>query len=679
MLTKELLPDNRGSGSLRYAPCTPFSKPWFQHNRSRVPAYALLTWSLATVAVGADPQRYSVHFVRTQDAAMNNMLQGSSELATLRKSAPVSPFALMGRARTDVGQLRTVLQSFGYYQGKVSITIDSLPLEDPTLGEELTSKGAKEEARVSIAFNLGPLYHLGKVELTGEVPRQAAAALKLSPGAPAVAAEVLAAAERVRQALAEDSYAFAKVDPPHAKENASERLLNVTIHVVPGERYRLGEIRFTGLQRTSASYVRRRLQIHTGDEYRASAIEAARRDLLAVGVFTQVSVTLDPAADASGRVPVTFKFSERKSHAVGFTLAYSSDLGASAGVSWTKRDITGNADSLSLSADVLNLGGSTATTGVGYDLTGKYLIPDWQTRDQSLQVTAGALRQYLDAYDQTAALTGVTVIRMLSPIWRVSVGFTAEREQIIQGAPPDAEESAAAGCTRNIAPLPGTTEPSCTYNYTLLGLPLTGTYDTTGLATPLEDATKGVRASLTLTPTLSLGHPSAQFLVTQLTASAYFDLHNLGLAPVAGRSVLAIRALDGLAVGASQYSLPPDQRFYAGGSGTIRGYRYQSVGPTFPDGYPIGGIGINAGTIEFRQRVGAAFGFATFVDAGTVSRTLNPLESAYQVGVGAGVRYYTALGPLRIDVAAPLRRRSGPGVVNPDEAFQVYVGLGQAF
>ena len=52
--------------------------------------------------------------------------------------------------------------------------------------------------------------------------------------------------------------------------------------------------------------------------------------------------------------------------------------------------------------------------------------------------------------------------------------------------------------------------------------------------------------------------------------------------------MLAVRALAGLAAGATQFSLPPDQRFYAGGSGTIRGYRYQSVGPTFPDGNPIG-------------------------------------------------------------------------------------------
>jgi len=633
-----------------------------------------------SLAWSADPQKYRVQFGDTRDSDLNTMLQGTSELSNLRKSAPVGPFGLIGRAQSDTGRLKTVLESFGYYQGSVSITIDSLPLNDPKLGEELTNKPAEDEAIVNVSFTLGPLFHLGKVELTGEVPPKAAAALKLSSGAPAVAAQVLAAADRMRQALADDGYAYAKVDAPHAKENSAQRILNVTIHVTSGDRYRLGDIHLNGLKTIKESFVRRRLLIHTGDDYQASKIEAARKDLLAVGVFTQVNAALAPAADASGRVPVTFTFRERRPHAVGITAAYSSDLGTSFGVNWLKHEITGKADSLTLSANVINLGGGTATNGIGYDLNGKYLIPDWKTRDQSLQVELGALRQSLQAYDQTAIHTGVTVIRKLSNIWSVSAGLTAEREQIVQESPPDPVVSASVGCTTNIAPPRlGKTEPRCTYHYTLIGLPLTAIYNTTGLSSPLADATQGIRAALMVTPTFSLGHPSSRFVVTQLTAATYFDLHEWGLTHDPGRSVLALRALAGLAGGASQFSLPPDQRFYAGGSGTIRGYRYQSVGPTFPDGNPIGGSAINAGSIEFRQRVGRVLGFATFVDAGNVSRNLDPLNGALKVGVGAGVRYYTALGPLRVDLAFPLQRRTGPGVVNPDDAFEVYIGLGQAF
>jgi translocation and assembly module TamA len=493
-----------------------------------------------------------------------------------------------------------------------------------------------------------------------------------------VASDVVAAGDRVRQTLQDDGFAYATVDPPHAVENPAEHTLDVSFKVTPGERHELGEIRLQGLNATRESFVRRRLRVHAGDLYRASAIEAARKDLLAAGVFTQVSVTADAKPDAQGHVPLTFQLRERKPHAAGVTAAYSSDLGASVGVNWLKREISGVADPFSVSASIINLGGGTASNGIGYDLHSSYQIPDWKRRDQTLQFDAGALRQSLDAYDQTALKTGVSVRRRLSRLWTVSAGITAEHEQIVQESPPDPVVSVDVGCTRNIArPRPGTSEPRCTYHYTLLGVPIAAIYNTTGLDSPLEDATKGVRASLTVTPTFALGHQRSQFVVTELSTSTYFDLAQWGLTSDRGRSVLAVRALAGLSGGADEFSLPPDQRFYAGGSGTIRGYRYQSVGPAFPDGNPVGGTAINAASVEFRQRIGEALGFAVFVDAGNVSDTLNPFHGSVRIGAGAGFRYYTPLGPLRVDLAVPLERRSGPGF--KDDAFEVYIGLGQAF
>jgi len=131
--------------------------------------------------------------------------------------------------------------------------------------------------------------------------------------------------------------------------------------------------------------------------------------------------------------------------------------------------------------------------------------------------------------------------------------------------------------------------------------------------------------------------------------------------------------LGGFAGGASEFSLPPDQRFYAGGSGTIRGYRYQSIGPEFADGNPRGGTAIGAGSVEYRQRVGTSLGFAVFVDAGQVSDNLNALSGSLRFGGGAGLRYYTPIGPIRVDLAAPIGRRAG------DDKFEIYIGLGQAF
>jgi len=201
-------------------------------------------------------------------------------------------------------------------------------------------------------------------------------------------------------------------------------------------------------------------------------------------------------------------------------------------------------------------------------------------------------------------------------------------------------------------------------------------FDSTDLASPLEDPRHGIRASASIAPTLAIGKPDSTFIISQLQLAGYFDLDHL-LPTGPGRTVLAARALAGLAEGAGELSLPPDQRFYAGGSGTIRGYVYQSVGPKFtdPESTPIGGTAFTAGSVELRQRIGPHLGAAAFVDAGQVSASLKAVAGEFAVGAGVGLRYYTPIGPIRLDVAVPTRRLPPPY----DDAFEVYIGLGQAF
>jgi translocation and assembly module TamA len=658
---------------------------------------ALIACLLALPGRAADPQSYKVDMASTADGDMNATLKATSDLITLRTSAPVGPFALIGRARSDVGRLKTVLESYGYYQSYVAITIDGLPIDDPTLGDELTQKSKGDDARIKITFSIGPLYHVRKVEIDGDIPQPLRDGFELKTGAPAVAADVLGAGDHLQTALEDLGYAFAKVDPPVAHEIPDERVLDVSFHAVTGAKVQIGAIRIRGLKRMRENFVRQRLLVHQGELYGASKVERARKDLLALGVFTSVTVQMGTAADGAGQVPITFRVRERLLHAVSVNAAYSTDLGGSAGVTWTHRDVSGKADQLILGVNVLNLGGS-ASTGVGYDLSAKYLLPEFGHRDQTLQLAVQALNQSLQAYDQKALTFGATLTRKLSRIWSVSLGVTAEVERIGQEGF-YAKPCPAAGCPPPLAPgeqVKQGSEAVCTpagctqevftpqlliSHYELFALPFSILYNTTGLDSPIEDATHGIRASFSETPTLSLGTRSAKFFITQASFAFYLDLHDLKMNPDPGRSVLAMRALGGLAQGAGQFSLPPDQRFYAGGSGTIRGYAYQAVGPTFPDGNPIGGTAINAGTLEFRQRIGRNLGFAVFADGGQVSENVNPLDATLRFGAGAGVRYYTPIGPIRLDVAVPISRRRSDTPPYPyiDDAFQIYIGLGQAF
>ena len=87
-----------------------------------------------------------------------------------------------------------------------------------------------------------------------------------------------------------------------------------------------------------------------------------------------------------------------------------------------------------------------------------------------------------------------------------------------------------------------------------------------------------------------------------------------------------------------------------------------------------GGRSLIEGSAELRARVTDTIGVVAFADAGYVDADSFPeFSEDLKVGVGAGLRYITGLGPIRLDVASPL----DPGPDDPDVAF--YVGIGQAF
>jgi translocation and assembly module TamA len=586
--------------------------------------------------LAADPQPYTVTLQSTGDSALDAALQGSSTLLSLQKSAPVAGFALTERARQDVGRFETALQSFGYYKATVATTIAGHKLDDPALPTFIDDAPSDPPLQVAVSFDLGPRFKLGSVTISTKVPPDIPPHLELKPGQPAMAAEVLAAQGRLLDALRADGYPLAKVPTPVALLHPDQGLLDVDFQPESGPQADIGPISLDGLKDMNEAFVRKRLLIHTGEPFSPLAIEKARSDLASIGVFSTVRATPAAALDPNGQLPIAFDLTERPLHAVDVGAAYSTDLGVNFTTGWHDRNLFGNAEQLNLTGSV-ELGGD-AVTKPGYAFGAQFLKPDFLMRDQTLELDLNAIKQSLQAYDQTALLEKIALNRKLTPHWTVSLGLSGEQESIIQ--------------------------EHVTREYNLVGIPASLKYDST---TSLLDPTKGIRATLSITPMESLGTPSTTFFIAQLAGSTYLDI--LG----DGRSVLALRGLVGQVSGAGVFGLPPDQRFYAGGSATVRGYRYQTLGPQFKDGTPTGGTAISTGTVEWRQRIYGNYGVVGFLDVGQVSSGGAPFTNAWHEGAGIGARYYTSIGPIRLDVAVPLNKLPG------GDTLEIYIGIGQAF
>ena len=590
----------------------------------------------------ADPQPYTIAIAPTGNQAVDTAVHDAATLISLQKVAAVGPFALLTRARNDQGRFATVLQSFGYYAAKIAITVAGRPLGDPNLPGVLDATPAGQSVPVAVAITPGPLFHVGKIELSGDVPAAARATFGLKPGDPAVADEVLAARDRLLQALLHAGHALATVSEPVATLHTATQTLDIAVKVEAGPRVDLGPIAITGLQRTHEAFVRRILPLRQGEPFDPVAIEAARKELAGAGAFATVRIDAAAALDAAGQLPMAVKITERPLRSVALGGSYSTDLGGNLSATWTHHNLFGNSEQLVLTAAATNLGG-TASLQPGYNLSSVLTVPDWRRPDQSLILNLQAIDQWLQAYTRRAELGGVTVERKLNPDLTASVGVEFSEAHIVQ--------------------------EDVGRNYTLLEVPLGLRYDTTGKSL---DPTHGVRANLSVTPTQSFQNPEATFVIAQASGSTYLDFGRL-LFGTDGRSVLAARALVGGVEGASTFDIPPDQRFYAGGGGSVRGYRFQSVGPQFADTTPTGGTSVDTGSIELRQRIGADYGVVAFVDAGQVGTNGVPFAGTVRVGAGVGARYYTAFGPLRLDVAVPLTAHPG------SDAFELYLGIGQAF
>lgn len=597
---------------------------------------ALLVWAVPHGARTADPQPYDVKLEPTGNTALDQALHDSSTLISLRKTAPVGGFALIERARHDLGPFMAALHSFGYYKATVQITVDGRQLDAPGLADLIDHAPASSPVPVDVRFHLGPLFHIGRVTINGAVPPDARAKLGLAPGQPAIAADVVAAQGRLLDAIRDDGYPLAKVELPPATLHLDQNLLDVQFDVTTGPRADTGPITITGLKHLHESYVRRHLLLHEGELFSPTAINKARQDLQSIGALSVARIVPAEHLNAQGQLPLTVELTERPLHAVDAGVAYSTDLGINFNVGWHDRDLFGNAEQLNLTA-AMNLGGN-AVVQPGYNFGAQFIKPDFLARDQSLEIDLNAVKQDLQAYDQTALLEKLLLNRKLSEHWAFSYGVSGEQEKIIQE-----------GMTRH---------------YELVGLPLTLSFDDTN---SLLNPTKGIRAKLSATPTGAVGSNDTGFVILEAAGSTYLDLSGNG------KTVLALRGLVGEVPGTNVFSLPPDQRFYAGGSATVRGYKYQSVGPQFADRYPIGGTAVDAATVELRQRIIGNYGAVAFMDIGQVSDTGIPFSNTPRVGVGVGFRYYTSIGPIRLDVAVPLNREPG------GDAFELYIGIGQAF
>jgi translocation and assembly module TamA len=575
-------------------------------------------------AVRADVN-YSAEITGAEDDALSDLLDKVSELKTLEDKPPVSEEALRRRADRDLGRLADAAHSLGYWDADFSYELDT----------------SGETAKVTVTVKQGPLYHVASLRVLGpdEQPLslpQDGEKLPLKPGDPARTAPVVATETALLTAFGNSGHPFAKVDNRRVEIDRGTQTMDVTYTLDPGPVMRFGPVAIAGLERLNPAYVEGRVRWQGGEIYDADKVAETRRALIETGLFSTVQITPTADPEHPGEAQMTIDATERVHRTIGAGLAYNTTQGFGARAFWENRNLFGNAENLRLSAEV----------GQQLDVfRANFRRPDFLAIDQDLLATAEVANDIPVAYNSRRELATVGIERRLDRWLTGGFSLLAEKANVTQLA--------------NVTPMTGT------QHYELVGLPAYVKLDETD---NLLDPTTGYRAQLNVTPAHTFSGSHLTFSTNLLSGSTYWALGSEQRAVLAGK--LALGSLDG----APLSQLPSDQRIYAGGGGSVRPYGYLMAGPLAPNNVPIGGRSSLVLNLEARIKITETIGIVPFIDAGSYYE--NPLPQLGRTplyGVGLGARYYTAFGPLRLDLATPLHKRSG------DSPIQVYISLGQAF
>jgi translocation and assembly module TamA len=607
---------------------------------------------------------YSVTIDTGGDKSLKSAATDASSLYKLRQDPPPDGDALARRAQGDFGPILDAMWGAGYYNAAVTISIDraSLSIQSSDIaGFARAADGYRNRAvaPVTIAVDPGPLFTLRSIRVLGQDGAELSEAelpariLRLKPGDPAAAAELRAAEARIIDYFRNEGRPLAKVASVAPVVDHAAHVMDVTFTADPGPVAPFGEATMNGPNSFDPRIARSFLYIEPGDFYSPRAIEDARNSIREIPAVGGVRITEGTALDAYGRLPYTVDVEDRLPYAIGASAKYSTTNGPAGQVYVEDRNVFGGAERLRLQADVFyappwyvtsqNIS-NFSSSDLGYRISASFLKPALFGTPNDLLVDAltermstsgaGFIGYEVEDADAIAALRH----RFNQNFW-VQAGIEAQT-----GVATDALGRV---------------------NYTLVGPLVSASYDTTDSKL---DPTRGARLSGSVTGFPSAVGSTVDLVQAKARASTYYSIDP------DSRFVLAGLVAAGAMGGADLADIPANWRFYAGGGGSVRGYAYNSLGPYGPFGAVVGGRSLFLISAELRAKVTDTIGIVPFFDAGNAYASDFPNFSApLYKAVGIGLRYYTAIGPIRADLAFPLEKRAGTGPV----AF--YVSIGQAF
>jgi outer membrane protein assembly complex protein YaeT len=501
------------------------------------------------------------------------------------------------------------------------------------------------------------------------IPEKSRAALRSSAlvqGQPLNRPAFAATREAASNVLADNGYPYAKVEAYSEPIAGDAKKARVVYRATPGAMAYFGPAQIVGNASVADDVIRRELTFKPGDVYRRSQVRESQRQLYGLELFEFANIQPQLESQAS-EIPTRITVAEGKHRRVNFGVGYGTEEKFRTDAEWRHTNFFGDARTAGVHARW-----SSLDRGVRLNFTQPWFLRPHFSLSASGQ--AWDTVQPLFTADTVGGRVSLIHSHSKQDTWSVSIGSEHNRSAVTNEALEDLttrDELISFG----VDPTDGVQSGTAT----------TIEFDIQRNTTDrVLDAHRGYYTALHLEQAGTWLPGSYDYY--SVTGEARYYLTVVRRAVVAAR--VQFGALDGLGPARDRTDqgrfahIPFSERFFLGGSTSIRGWGRYQVSPLSGSGLPIGGRSMLELSTELRVPVWGNLSAVAFVDGGNVWADAWQYELGdLRYAVGPGLRYQTPIGPVRVDFGYQLTPIEGLLIDGEPEPRQwrVHFSIGQAF
>lgn len=511
--------------------------------------------------------------------------------------------------------VRSALEPFGYYSPEVTVSAEETGRESLLLRVEIEPGEPVRVTRVRVGVEGEGASRDDLRELTAEFPLGRGDILRHDLYEDAKG--------RLKSRALDLGFLDADFTEHEIRVHRGEKWAEITLVLDTGRRYRFGEVRIEGGEDYPPRFLQRYLSFKRGDVFSFARLGETQLNYLNSERFKEVVVTPHEEEAEDDQVPVTVQLVPAPSRRLRPGIGYATDTGPRFTLRYRDLNVRSRGHELQGEFLIAQLKQSLGTA---------YIVPSRRNIDSHTAYRVGYDQEDLDTYDNRIFFAEAERVRVYPRGWKRSAYLRLQHDDFTIGENEATSRIVLPGVRLSRRRYRDVVRPEEGYSF---ALEARGTHKTLLSDTDL-----------------------AQLLASGNT-----------LIPLPARFSLFIRAQAGITLQSDPLSdIPPSLRFFAGGDQSVRGYGYRTLGPRDDKGDVTGGKNLLVGSLELERALGENWGVAVFWDAGNAFNSFS--DYALRHGAGLGVRWYTPVGPLRVDLARQFR------VEDPGYHLHVSIGFG---